>query len=244
MKITEERLQQVEAFFDRHGGPTILIGRFVGIVRAIAPFIAGSSQMPYARFLPYDVIGAGLWATALLLLGYVFWHSLRRRCEYRAAGCARAGHRHRASVVAIFVGWRALRASPRTAGSTRAWIEEQAERPWAVAPVVRALRAGLAALVGPLRFLWRRLTPGDLGLELTSLARGGRRGVVRVHRPVRRGRRRVRNRARPASVRPRRRAALGLAHRRRQGAQRLGSLPVVGTVVAAAVAFLARPPAR
>ena len=74
VKITEERLQQVEAFFDRHGGPTILIGRFVSIVRAIAPFIAGSSKMSYARFLPYDVIGAGLWATALLLLGYVFWH--------------------------------------------------------------------------------------------------------------------------------------------------------------------------
>jgi len=44
VKITEERLHQVEAFFDRHGGPTILIGRFVRIVRAIAPFIAGSSK--------------------------------------------------------------------------------------------------------------------------------------------------------------------------------------------------------
>ncbi|HMJ94655.1 MAG TPA: DedA family protein, partial [Thermoleophilaceae bacterium] len=46
-KITEERLRQVESYFDRHGGKTILIGRFIGLVRALAPFIAGSSRLPY-----------------------------------------------------------------------------------------------------------------------------------------------------------------------------------------------------
>ena len=77
VQITEERLTKVEAFFDHHGGKAILIGRFVGLVRAIAPFLAGSSGLRLRRFLPYDVIGAGLWATALLLLGYIFWQCSR-----------------------------------------------------------------------------------------------------------------------------------------------------------------------
>ena len=218
VKITEERLQQVEAFFDRHGGPTILIGRFVGLVRAIAPFIAGSSKMSYARFLPYDVLGAGLWATALLLLGYVFWHSLSTALEIAQQGALALGIVIGVGV-AIFVGWRHWR-QPENRRRTRAWIEEQAQRP-AVAPVVRrrCTRSG-SALVGPLRFLWRRLTPGDLGLELTSLAAVvgvGSFVFIALLAAVDNG---SAHRARPASVRPRRRAALGLGHRRRQGAQR------------------------
>ena len=51
------------------------IGRFVGLVRAVAPFLAGSSGLTLRRFLPYDVIGAGLWVTAFILLGYIFWAS-------------------------------------------------------------------------------------------------------------------------------------------------------------------------
>ena len=51
-KITEERLNQVEGYFERHGGKTILIGRFVGLIRAMAPFVIGSSGFPYRRFLP------------------------------------------------------------------------------------------------------------------------------------------------------------------------------------------------
>src|ERR687889_647580 len=78
LKITEARLQQVESYFERHGGKTILIGRFIGLVRALAPFIAGSSGMRYARFIPYSVIGTGLWATTFLLLGYFFWRSFDR----------------------------------------------------------------------------------------------------------------------------------------------------------------------
>ena len=66
--ITEERLESVERFFDRHGGKAILIGRFVGLVCAIAPFLAGSGGMPVRRFIPYDVVGAGLWSTTFVLL--------------------------------------------------------------------------------------------------------------------------------------------------------------------------------
>ena len=79
LKITEERLRYVEDFFDRRGGMTILIGRFIGLVRAIAPFIAGASRMELRKFLPYDVLGAGLWSALFCLLGYFFWQSLDQR---------------------------------------------------------------------------------------------------------------------------------------------------------------------
>ena len=88
LKITEERLRYVEDFFDRRGGVTILIGRFIGLVRAIAPFIAGASRMPLGKFVPYDVLGAGLWSTLFCLLGYFFWQSLDTVEAYIGRGAA------------------------------------------------------------------------------------------------------------------------------------------------------------
>ena len=88
LKITEERLRYVEDFFARRGGITILIGRFIGLVRAIAPFIAGASKMPLRTFLPYDVLGAGLWASLFCLLGYFFWQSLDKVEAYIGKGAA------------------------------------------------------------------------------------------------------------------------------------------------------------
>src|SRR4051812_30517897 len=75
LRITEERFHKVEDYFDHHGGKTIVIGRFIGFVRPLAPFIAGSSRMTYGRFLPYSIVGTGLWGTTFCLLGYVFWRS-------------------------------------------------------------------------------------------------------------------------------------------------------------------------
>jgi membrane protein DedA with SNARE-associated domain len=66
----------VEGYFSRHGGKTILIGRFIGLVRALAPFIAGSSKMPYRAFAPFSILGTGLWATGLILAGYFAAQSL------------------------------------------------------------------------------------------------------------------------------------------------------------------------
>jgi membrane protein DedA with SNARE-associated domain len=74
--ITEERLAQVQRHFDAHGGKTILIGRSIGLVRSLAPFVAGASRMPLRRFLPYTTIAAGLWGALLCVLGYLFWGSL------------------------------------------------------------------------------------------------------------------------------------------------------------------------
>ena len=101
VKITHERLDQVEGFFDRHGGKAILIGRFVGLVRAIAPFLAGSSRMPLRRFLPYDVVGAGLWGTTFVLLGYIFWQSFDKVADYAEKGALALGAVDRRSSSAI-----------------------------------------------------------------------------------------------------------------------------------------------
>ena len=62
--VGNERLEQVDDYFERHGGKTIFIGRFVGFVRAFAPFIAGSSGMRYRAFVPYSILGTGLWVSS------------------------------------------------------------------------------------------------------------------------------------------------------------------------------------
>ena len=76
VKLTPERLAQVERYFAKHGGKTIVFGRFIGAVRAVAPFIAGASGMSARRFLPATIAAAGLWAAACSVLGFLFWNSL------------------------------------------------------------------------------------------------------------------------------------------------------------------------
>ena len=73
--VTAERLAKVEAFFDRHGPKAILIGRFVGIVRAVAPFLAGASGLRHRAFVPWSLLGTGVWAAAFTLVGYAFSES-------------------------------------------------------------------------------------------------------------------------------------------------------------------------
>ena len=75
----------MESYFQRHGGKTILIGRFIGLVRALAPFIAGSSGMTYRAFVPYSVLGTGLWAATFTLLGYFISRTSTRRPSSRAS---------------------------------------------------------------------------------------------------------------------------------------------------------------
>jgi membrane protein DedA with SNARE-associated domain len=75
VKLTPARLEQVETFLTRHGGKTIIVGRFIGLVRALAPFVAGSSRMPARRFVPATILAAGIWSAAFSVLGYVFWQS-------------------------------------------------------------------------------------------------------------------------------------------------------------------------
>src|SRR3954453_1416615 len=70
LRITEDRLERVEGYFERYGGRTIIIGRFIGLVRALAPFTAGTSGWRYRDYFPYGLAGTLLWATAFCLVGY------------------------------------------------------------------------------------------------------------------------------------------------------------------------------
>jgi membrane-associated protein len=73
--VTRARLERVEAFFDRHGAKAILVGRFIGIVRAVAPFLAGASGMRVRAFLPWSLLGTFVWTSAFTLVGYAFHRS-------------------------------------------------------------------------------------------------------------------------------------------------------------------------
>jgi membrane-associated protein len=65
-------LDQTHAFYERHGGKTVIIARFAPIIRTFAPFVAGVGSMRYARFLLYNVIGAVLWVASFSYVGYLF----------------------------------------------------------------------------------------------------------------------------------------------------------------------------
>ena len=68
----QEYLRRTQAFYERYGAVTIIIGRFVPIIRTFAPFLAGVAQMSYRRFLAYNVVGGLLWIGTLVYAGYLF----------------------------------------------------------------------------------------------------------------------------------------------------------------------------
>jgi membrane-associated protein len=65
-------LVKTQEFFAKYGGKTIILARFMPIVRTYAPFVAGASRMDYPKFLLYNVVGALLWVTSMLFAGYFF----------------------------------------------------------------------------------------------------------------------------------------------------------------------------
>ena len=174
LKIDEQRLERVESYFERHGGKTILIGRFIGLVRAVSPFVAGSSGLAFRRFFPYSVIGCGLWGTIFTLLGFIFYRSFDRVAAI--AGQAALGFAVSVGfVVGVVVAYRRLR-DPEQRRRLGAWAERQARRPAlrplaaAVRPIWRRVIAPVVGVVRPrLHLLSDRLTPGELGLELTTV---------------------------------------------------------------------------
>ncbi len=70
--IRREYLLRTQAFYDRYGPVTIIIGRFIPIVRTFAPFLAGVAAMHYPRFLAYEIIGSIIWVGSLVYAGYLF----------------------------------------------------------------------------------------------------------------------------------------------------------------------------
>lgn len=70
--IKKEYLLKTQAFFEKHGGKTVIIARFMPFARTFAPFVAGVGAMRYPRFLAYNLIGAALWVVSFVTLGYFF----------------------------------------------------------------------------------------------------------------------------------------------------------------------------
>lgn len=70
--LKREYLDRTHAFFERHGGKTIILARFVPIIRTFAPFVAGVGTMTYSRFLTYNVVGAVVWVGLFVWAGYFF----------------------------------------------------------------------------------------------------------------------------------------------------------------------------
>jgi undecaprenyl-diphosphatase len=158
--ISHERFEKVEDYFSRHGGKTIFIGRFISLVRAFAPFIAGSSGMGYRAFVPYSILGTGLWASAHILVGYFFSRSIETAGKYAAKGAFLLG-----LLIAIVAATVFLTRHFRVAENRRAavrWMEEHA--------ISRRLVVLGRRYEPQLRFVWSRVTPGGtFGLEFTSL---------------------------------------------------------------------------
>ncbi|MDP2656444.1 MAG: VTT domain-containing protein [bacterium] len=66
----QDHLKKAQRFYERHGGKTIILARFIPVIRTFAPIVAGMGSMKYSRFLTYNIIGGTLWAAGLSLLGY------------------------------------------------------------------------------------------------------------------------------------------------------------------------------
>ena len=89
--VTPPRLERVDRFYASHGAKAILIGRFIGLVRAVSPFLAGASGLRTRAFLPWSLLGTAVWASAYTLAGYAFHRSFASATHvltYAALGLA------------------------------------------------------------------------------------------------------------------------------------------------------------
>jgi undecaprenyl-diphosphatase len=155
-RVGEDRWASGEAYLRAKGGRAVFLGRFVGVLRALVPALAGMSRMPYRVFLPWNAAGGLIWAPGFVLLGYLAGGSYRR--VERLAG--------RASLlllILVVVGGAAVLTARWVAHHPerlRALVDRQLDRPW-----VARLRARYRR---QLAFLAERLRPGGaLGLSLT-----------------------------------------------------------------------------
>jgi membrane protein DedA with SNARE-associated domain/membrane-associated phospholipid phosphatase len=154
--LNEARVQSAEQFFARHGSKAVFLGRFVGFARALVPFLAGTSRMPYRAFLPYNVLGAVLWASAIALLGYFLGAGWQTAERWIGRASAIFGGLLGFALLLLWL-WRWL--SRHEDAVRHAWIR------FLQRPGVSALRHRFAPQIA---FVQARLSPTSyLGLQLT-----------------------------------------------------------------------------
>jgi membrane-associated protein len=126
--FNKKHLLKAQAFYEKYGAKTIILARFVPIVRTFAPFVAGVGRMPYRRFLAYSVGGALGWVTVCLLAGYFIgvqpW--VQANIEYVLVGVVAISLLPMA--VEMVLAWRRKRAAARTAAAEPKANEPEAER--------------------------------------------------------------------------------------------------------------------
>lgn len=156
-RVGEERWQRAEAYVRTKGGRAVFLGRFVGVLRAVVPAVAGAARMPYRTFLPWNAVGGLVWASAFVYAGFLAGHSYR--AVEKAAG--------RASVllgIALIGGLAVVAAArwiTRHPAAVTAPLRRLADR-----PAVRRLADRYADQIA---FVADRFRPGRvLGLLLTA----------------------------------------------------------------------------
>jgi undecaprenyl-diphosphatase len=108
-RLRRRAVERARRAFARHGGKAVFFGRFVGFLRAFAPFVAGMSGMPYGRFLVCNAAGAVLWAAGFTALGWVAGANARRIADWIGwIGAAVAV----ALAVVVILRWRCPRRAP------------------------------------------------------------------------------------------------------------------------------------
>ncbi|MGH8780568.1 DedA family protein [Paraburkholderia sp.] len=110
-------LQKTHNFYEKHGGKTIVLARFIPVVRTFAPFVAGASQMTVRRFQLFNIAGALFWVLLLVLLGYFFGNIPFIRQYLNIIVLVGIG----AAVVPVVLGalWKVLRKQPAAGGGSR-----------------------------------------------------------------------------------------------------------------------------
>ncbi len=86
--LKRQYIDETEAFYAKHGGKTVIMARFVPIVRTIAPFVAGAGSMSYSRYILFCISGAILWVAGITSLGYLFgnYESVKKNFEFVVLG--------------------------------------------------------------------------------------------------------------------------------------------------------------
>ncbi len=106
--LRQDYLRRTEGFYERHGGKTIILARFIPIVRTFAPFVAGVGRMHYGRFLTFNVVGGIVWVALFVLAGYFFGNLPLVRDNFSLVVLGIIG----VSVLPLFVEWIRHRRAP------------------------------------------------------------------------------------------------------------------------------------
>jgi membrane protein DedA with SNARE-associated domain len=124
VRLTEERLDKAEAFFERHGGWIITVARFVEVLRQVNGLVAGISGMRWRRFLVFNALGAALWVGTWVSLGYfagnhigTIYHYITQYSAYALIALA--------VLLAGYIAWRVARHRRRRAALARQPAKEQ-----------------------------------------------------------------------------------------------------------------------